>query len=473
MLRIWGGGLYEREYFYETCDKLGILAWQDFMYACSPYPANKEFLDNIKKETVHQIRRLAHHPSIALWCGNNEIEGILLHPHRKRHHYSVYKWLKTEYHKLFIRTIYPIVKKEDPGRRYWPSSPSSGISKYGNAGDHSRGDEHYWHVWHGDGKYTDYLKVKPRFVSEFGFQSFASPETMAAVTKKEDRNITSPVFEFHQRSWRGHGTILSFALELLPMPVGYENTIYISQILHALYMKIAVEHWRRSMPRTMGTLIWQLNDIWPVASWASLEYDGRWKALHYLEKKFYAPLLVSSCENKDNIEIWATSDLTENPLAELKVLLININGKALHSYKQKLKITPLSSKKIFQIKISELCADEKAKSQCFLYFTLQYKNYSSSNFHFFMPYKKLELKKPKIAQKLYIEKSKITLSLKSDTLALFTWIRHGNIHGTWSDNGMHLLPNKETKIFFTPRYKCTLSEMKKKIKIHNLYDAGF
>jgi len=471
MIRVWGGGLYERKFFYDTCDKLGLLVWQDLMYACNPYPANKEFLENVKQETVHQIRRLMNHPSIALWCGNNEIESIM--QWAKDQYKSAFQLMKSEYHKLFITTLYPIVKKEDPGRRYWPSSPSNGINRYGNATDHNRGDEHYWHVWHGKGNYTDYLKVCPRFVSEFGFQSFSSPETMNTVTLPEDRNINSRVFEYHQRSWRSHSDIISFMLQILPMPSGHENTLYYSQILQAFYIKTAVEHWRRNKPHNMGALIWQLNDIWPVASWSSLEYDGRWKILHYLEKKIFSPVLVSSVENKNNIEIWSTNDFNKPLSGKLKIQLLDINGKILYSTYRETKLLPLASQKIFQEKIQKFCPDGNTKTRYFLYYQLKCNKQTHDNIHFFVPYKKLALQKPKISQKLNSTNGQTTLTLKSNTLTLFVWVRHGNVHGTWSDNGMHLLPNKEVKLQFTPRFSYKISDLKKKIKLHNIYDAAY
>jgi beta-mannosidase len=471
IIRVWGGGLYERNHFYETCDKLGLLVWQDFMFACAMYPTNEVFISSVQAEVTHQIRRLNHHPSLALWCGNNEIEQLLGSiSHHKTESQNISTTLMDE---MFVKTIMPIVNSIDPGRSYWPSSPSNGVRQYGFFNDQTRGDVHYWNVWHGGRPFSDYLTVKPRFSSEFGFQSFASPETMATVTLPEDQNIASEVFEHHQRSGQGNLTILNHIARQFRIPTGYENMLYVSQALQALSIKVACEHWRRIKPHNMGTIIWQLNDIWPVASWSSLEYDGRWKMLHYYEKNFYAPLLISAIENEDNIEIWATSDINSSQNATFNLDLLDMDGTSHFSDSKYIYLQALESKCIATYKQTDLCKTKDSRKQLFLSFSLTNAQFSSSNQHFFCPFKHLKLKQPTINNELTEQNGKLVLTLESDTLAPFTWVRHGNIHGTWSDNGMHILPGQSVKLVFTPRYESpTLEEMNNILIIHNLHDAG-
>lgn len=469
-IRVWGGGLYERDSFYRLCDRLGLLVWQDFMFACALYPTSPEFLESVRREVRHQVGRLVHHPCIALWSGNNENEQALGWHAR---HDKTDILLAAEYDQLYIQTMLPVVAEEYPGRRYWPSSPCNGVRVYGEPNDQTRGDAHYWGVWHGDLPFTNYLEVRPRFCSEFGFQSFASPETMASCTEPDDRNITSPVFEFHQRSGTGNLRILGHIARHFRIPASYEDMLYVSQALQAESIRTACEHWRRIKPHNMGTIIWQLNDIWPVASWSSLEFDGRWKMMHYAARKFFAPLLVSSVVSDGKVEIWGTSDVNAPLSGTLTVRLLDFEGKKLMAEEKAVRLGKLASRRLMALDMKDLCADEESRAARFLDFSLVCGDHASGNQHFFAPFKALKLRKPTIAWKLGSAKGRTRLTLKSDTLAPFVWVRHGAAAGVWSDNGMHLLPRREAKIEFTPRHDTSASEIESALKIHNLYDAGF
>jgi beta-mannosidase len=471
MIRVWGGGLYERDSFYALCDKLGILVWQDFMFACALYPTNDAFLKSVEAEVRHQVRRLQHHPAIALWCGNNENEQCL--QWQTRDDSKAITTHVAQYDRLYLKTIYPVVKAEDPGRRFWPSSPSNGIDRYGEPNDQHWGDTHYWRVWHGECDFTEYQKVKPRFNSEFGFQSFSSPETMETVTSPENRNICSPVFEYHQRSGVGNQKILNHISRLFRVPTTYDGMLYVSQALQAHSIKTAVEHWRRIKPHNMGTLYWQLNDIWPVASWSSLEFDGRWKMLHYASRKFFAPLLVSSLENKGNVEIWATSDINETLSGILTVRLMDFDGKIFSSTRKKIALPKLGSRKVFSLPLKKLAAGEEEKADRFLHFTLETNGGKSENHHFFLPFKKLRLHKPVIRLKLRQRKNGLfAVTLTSSTLAPFVWIRTGKTMGVFSDNGMPLLPKKQAILLFRPRRPVKKSALKTGLRVHEIYNSG-
>lgn len=293
-IRIWGGGYYPDDYFYDICDELGLLVWQDFMFACSSYELDDDFEKEIREEITQNVRRLRHHACLGLWCGNNEMETQTLDgcwkPSPKQ---------KCDYLKIFEYIIPQIVKKEDPQAFYWPSSPSSG-GNYDNPWDENRGDTHYWDVWHGSKPFTAYRNYHFRYLSEFGFQSFPCLKTVESFTEPADRNIFSRVMEMHQRNRAANGKILDYLSQTYLYPKDFDSLLYASQLLQAEAIRYGVEHFRRYRGRCMGTVVWQLNDIWPVASWASIDYYGRWKALHYAERRMFAPVLLS-CEEKGEL----------------------------------------------------------------------------------------------------------------------------------------------------------------------------
>lgn len=300
-IRVWGGGYYPDDYFYDICDELGLLVWQDFMFACAVYNLTEAFEETITAEFVDNIRRLRSHPSLALWCGNNEMEqfagsGLWIKAMRQ----------KSDYIKMFQYIIPKVLKKEDPQAFYWPSSPSSG-GDFDEPGDPSRGDVHDWDVWHGLKPFTDYRNYLFSYVSEFGFQSFPCMETIESFTLPEDRNIFSYIMEKHQRNATANGRIVTYLSQTYLYPATLDKLVYASQLLQAQAMQYGVEHWRRNRGRCMGAVIWQLNDCWPVASWAGIDYFGRWKALQYYARRFFAPVLVSCHEeglvNQEDISV--------------------------------------------------------------------------------------------------------------------------------------------------------------------------
>ena len=293
-IRVWGGGYYPEDYFYDLCDEMGLLVWQDFMFACAAYDFTEDFERNVCAEFRDNIRRLRHHASLALWCGNNEIESFVP--------YGMWvdnKKLIADYIKLYEYVLPKLVKEEDPQTFYWPSSPSSGGS-FDEPSAENRGDNHYWAVWHGLKPFTDYRNHLFRYASEFGFQSFPCMATIESFTEPEDRNVFSYVMEKHQRNASANGKIAEYLSQTYLYPTSFDTFVYASQLLQAQAMQYGVEHWRRHRGHCMGALIWQLNDCWPVTSWASIDYYGRWKALHYYEKRFFAPVLVS-CEEEGTL----------------------------------------------------------------------------------------------------------------------------------------------------------------------------
>lgn len=288
-IRVWGGGYYPDDFFFDICDELGLIVWQDFMYACASYELDDEFEANVVQETIENVRRIRHHACLALWCGNNEMETQVLDGCWK----TTAKQ-KNDYIKLYEYIIPKIIKEEDPAAFYWPSSPSSG-GNYDNPWDENRGDVHYWDVWHGNKPFTEYRKFRFRYLSEFGFQSFPCLKTVESFTDEGDRNIFSRVMEMHQRNTAANGKILNYLSATYLFPKDFDHLLFASQLLQADAIRYGVEHFRRHRGRCMGAVVWQLNDIWPVASWASIDYYGRYKALHYAEKRMFAPVMIS-CE---------------------------------------------------------------------------------------------------------------------------------------------------------------------------------
>lgn len=290
-IRVWGGGYYPEDWFYDACDELGLIVWQDFMFACAVYDLTDEFEENITAEFKDNIKRLRHHASLGLWCGNNEMELFV-----KQGEWVNSPKEQSDYVKMYEYILPKVLKEYDSATFYWPASPSSG-GAFDEPNDENRGDVHYWEVWHGNKPITEYRKFHFRYLSEFGFQSFPAMKTIESFTLPEDRNVYSYVMEKHQRNNAANGKIANYMSQTYLYPTSFETFVYASQLLQAQAMRYGVEHFRRWRGRCMGTVVWQLNDCWPVASWSSIDYYGRWKALHYYEKRFFAPVLLS-CEEE-------------------------------------------------------------------------------------------------------------------------------------------------------------------------------
>lgn len=288
-VRVWGGGYYPDDYFYDICDELGLLVWQDLMFSCASYELTPDFQENISAEVTDIIRRIRHHACLALWCGNNELEDQVMNKVWKPSCKQV-----SDYVILFEHMIPELVKKLDPDGVYWASSPSSG-GNFDEPNDENRGDAHYWDVWHGTKNMFSFRDYYFRYLSEFGFQSFPGYNTICSFTEEGDRNVFSRVMEMHQRNANANAKIVKYMCDTYLYPLSLPDLVYASQLLQAETIRCGVEHYRRNRGRCMGTLVWQLNDIWPTASWSSIDYYGRWKALHYIEKRAFTPVLIS-CE---------------------------------------------------------------------------------------------------------------------------------------------------------------------------------
>lgn len=364
-IRVWGGGYYPEDDFYDICDELGLLVWQDFMFACCVYDLTEEFEESITAEFIDNIKRLRHHASLGLWCGNNEMESFI-YWHRDEWCYDPKEY--SDYINMYEYIIPKLVKKYDPQAEYWPSSPSSG-GAFDAPADENRGDVHYWDVWHGNKPFTEYRKFFFRYLSEFGFQAFPSLKTVESFTLPEDRNVFSYIMEKHQRNYDANGKIINYLQQTFLYPTDFDMVLYASQLLSAEAIKYGVEHFRRNRGRCMGAVVWQLNDCWPVASWSSIDYFGRWKALHYYEKRFFAPLAISCKEEgmlsqnpninaqpydiKKSIELCVENETMTPRTVKVMWELRDANAKIKRSAEELVTVQALSSQWIFKVEFPE------------------------------------------------------------------------------------------------------------------------
>jgi len=344
MLRVWGGGYYPDDCFYDLCDEHGILVWQDLMFGCNIYALDDQgvFEKNIVAETQDNVRRLRHHACLAVWCGNNEMEWGWAEWARLAGHHPRYK---RDYLIIFERILSDVVKACDGLTPWWPSSPSSGGSFF-IPSDPNHGDQHYWEVWHSGKPFTEYRKFHFRFCSEYGFQSFPSIKTIRSFTLPEDRNIFSRVMESHQKNGLANSKIFTYVADYFRYPKNMDAIAYISQLLQLKAIQYGVEFWRQNRGRCMGSLYWQLNDCWPVASWSSLDYYGRWKALHYGARRFYAPLMASACEKEElssQITYYMHNDSLAEQVCVLTVTLADADFHVLQVLKKEESVPPLSA----------------------------------------------------------------------------------------------------------------------------------
>lgn len=329
MLRVWGGGVYECDLFYDLADEHGILIWQDFMFACTLYPSDEPFLRLVQEEAEQAVRRLRHHACLALWCGNNEISLGIAHwewPEKFAYSPERFTALVEGNARLFDELLPAVVAEHDPGRFYLPSSP---IGHWNDPADDARGDGHYWGVWHGELPFATYSERLSRFMSEYGFQSYPLLSSLERFTLPEDRELGSPVLGVHQKHPRGDAIIGRFLNEAFGEPLSFEHFCYLSQVLQADGLRVAFEAHRRNMPFCMGSLYWQLNDCWPAISWSSIDYYGQWKALHYQARRSFAPVLVCAEARDGAFHIHGVSDLHEDTAAALVAEIVSFDGEVL------------------------------------------------------------------------------------------------------------------------------------------------
>lgn len=421
-IRVWGGGYYPLDAFYDLCDSFGLIVWQDLMYACNVYDVTDEFLKNVKKETVDNVKRIRHHACLGLWCGNNEIESAWDHWGDFQ---SESAYLRADYIRLFEEVLPRTVKSVDPDTFYWHSSPSSG-GCFDSPDDENRGDTHYWAVWHGQQPFTDYQKYFFRFCSEFGFQSFPCRKTVESYTKESDRNIFSRVMESHQKNTSANGKMLYYLSENFRYPKDFDSLLYVTQVLQGIAVKSGVDHWRRNRGRCMGALYWQVNDNWPVASWSGIDYFGRWKALHYMAVKFYAP--VSGSIRAANAELCLVNETAAEISYSGSFVCRDLDGNILEEIPVTGQLAAYSAQKA-----GELSAARTYES----FVEAEIKCSDGTEIHeveVLAPYKHLELKKPKYRVQVTEEADRFVIRLGADCFAPFVELDFTDADVVFSDN---------------------------------------
>jgi beta-mannosidase len=441
MLRCWGGGYYEDEAFYDLCDRYGILIWQDFMFSCAAYPfTDPAFTENVHQEILYNVRRLRHRACLALWCGNNEMESGWIG----------WGWstpenadLKAADIQFFYHSLREWVNNEDPERTYWPSSPSSN-APHENTNSNHVGDNHLWEVWHGVQPFTFYRTVYPRFASEFGFQSFPAMSTIAAYAEPAEWNMVSYIMEHHQRCYHGNMLIIAYATRHFRLPQDFTSTVYLSQVLQAEAMRYAVEHWRRNRQRCSGALYWQLNDCWPVASWSSIDYFGRWKALHYAARRFFDPLLLSIEEKDGTAGLFLTNDRTTEWQGEVRWSLERLDGALLSSGVEPARATALQTT---LVKTLEFKGSHEALRQTVLVAELWQDGIQLGlQVCPFLPDKHLQLEDPQISANLRVEDSLLHITLTTRSLARFVEVDLQGTEVIFSDNCFDLPGGRSTVV---------------------------
>lgn len=465
-IRVWGGGLYEKEDFYNLCDSLGLLVWQDFMFSCALYPANPEFLKSVRKEAEYQVKRLQPHPCLALWCGDNEVIGALSwyeESQKDRDRYLVH------YDRLNSGVLKKTVEELDPLRLFWPSSPAAGKDNYlNNFQDNSRGDMHYWEVWHGRKPFEAYYSIQPRLCSEFGYQSFPSLSSINYFCPDPaQQNISSPVMEFHQRSEVGNDNMAANIFRYFRFPEGFDNFIYQSQIQQGIGLDLGVRYWRSLRPYCMGTIYWQLHDMWPVASWSSIEYNGDWKLSHYFVREFYREIIASVIQKDENLaRIFLISDRPEKTEVKINLSYYDFQGQLLKEDIGQLKIED-QSLLIRELQTKQLPLPQ---DQCFLEITLQWQKQSSSYTHFFTPWKNCALPRPQIQSRINWQKDKAHITLQTDKPSFFTALEIPGKAAIFERNVLTLLPGQDYQITAWPR-DCSFNK-NDSLKIRHLQSAS-
>jgi beta-mannosidase len=452
MVRVWGGGVYESDRFYELCDELGLLVWQDFMFACSMYPGDAAFVENVRQEAIENVRRLRNHPSLALWAGNNEIEaawqqwGWQWKFHLGK---AAQQTIWRDYQRLFHEVLPRVVAAEDPGRFYTRSTPSAnedGVAP----GKLGWGDAHYWGVWHAAAPYEAYAANVSRFMSEYGFQSFPTIDSVARYAPPSEWRIDSPVMLSHQRHPRGNALVRTYLDRDFRAPKDFGAFLYLSQVLQATVIQYGAEAHRRRMPYNMGSLYWQLDDCWPVASWSSIDYYGRWKALQYAARRFFAPVLVSPVDDNGTLRVFLVSDRRSDFGAHLTLRLVDFEGVERWRFERDVTVKALSSEAQFSAWKRDVLKGVDP-SQVVLSAELRVgSTLVGRNLFYFEKTRELSLPAPEVSVAVEPHGEAATVRVTARRLARAVWLATPRAEGAFSDNYFDLLPGETVAVEWTP-----------------------
>ena len=469
MLRVWGGGFFEEERFYDLCDRYGILVWQDFIFSCSVYPLDDpDFLENVRIEVAENVRRLRHRASLALWCGNNEMEwGWVDWGWKQRPDLDD---LKTAYDRFFHHTLAEWCAAEDPDTAYWPSSPSSD-TPFANPNGQQQGDAHYWDVWHGRKPFTAYRDQYPRFMSEFGFQALPPLATIRTYADEADWNMTSYIMERHQKNDSGNSLMVGQMLDTFRLPKDFPSLVYLSMALQAEGIRYGVEHWRRAQERVAGTLYWQLNDCWPVASWSSLDYFGRWKALHYAARRFYAPVLLSIVDAPPCQGVYVTNDLGAAWHGRIRWSLETLAGVTLVAGMAAVEAAPQATTHINTLDFVSQITDDNRRDLAFVVELWQAEQLVTQQTAFFAPTKHVQLVEPEITAVCRLEEATLHIELNGRSLARLVELSLDGVDVVFSDNYFDLPTGRSTTVTCPLPPGWGLPQAEAALQIRSVYDS--
>ena len=467
MVRCWGGGTYEKEIFYDLCDRFGLLVWQDLMFACSLYPSTDGFIAEVEAELEDQYRRLRSHACIALWCGDNEIQCFLgtyeLSKKNRDRYLANYDRLNRKLQECSLRL--------DPDRRFWNSSPGSGRGDYPeNFRGDDAGDMHYWSVW-GEGKpFSAFQTVRPRFCSEFGFQSYPSLETIRSFADENNLNVLAPQVEHHQKFYAGCTPILTMIGRYFRMPGSFADFIYISQLQQALAIRSAVEYWRSLRPRCMGTLYWQLNDTWPAVSWSSLEYSGKWKALHYHAKRFFAPVCISAYQScRGEIRIFSINDLASEEAYSASVSIMKFDGSSVETMTFDGIAMPGEAREIACLKAEEL---HLSGNEFFVLVKSRTARCGDScETVFAVPFKECELAKCRADIDVKQAENGFLIGLEAPRPIFFVVLDAEGIRGRFDCNSFPVMPGERKNVFFKTDAKIGIERFRASLSVRHLAET--
>lgn len=466
LVRVWGGGIYESEWFYQECDRLGILVWQDFMFSCSMYPSAPWFLDLVAPEIEYQVKRLKNHACLGLFCGNNEDVGALKwFPETREdpHRYLV------DYDRLNEGVIGRIVRQFDGPGRWWPSSPSGGVDDFTD-GWHvqGRGDMHFWSVWHEGKSFDEYYSVVPRFCSEFGYQSFPWPSDVATYASPDQWNLTSPIMEHHQKNNRGNQIIFESFSRYFRVPEGFENQLYLSQVQQALAIQTASEYWRSCRPQNMGVVYWQLNDLWPVASWSSVTYSGRWKILHYAARRFFEPIHVAGFRLRDgSLKVSLVNDTDRLVQGELSLTWFTPEGKPVTSERFATDVGPDSAREVKGWTNPEL---PEATTQ-FLEISFHHPEGTSRSTVFLTEPKRLDLPNPGLTWRVEEEAEGLQVVVHAQRPGFWVTLDSADLPGRFDDNGVTVLAGEERRFRWIGK-RMAASTLKRHLTVFDLASSA-
>ncbi len=472
MLRVWGGGYYESDAFYDLCDRYGIMVWQDFQFACASYPLDDPaLLKSISREVVENVRRLRHHPCLVIWCGNNEIEWLAL----------LWRWaenrpeLKKAYERFFYHQLPDLIAAEDPERNYWPSSPSS-MEPFCEPNSDQRGDAHLWQVYHYFKQPNYYRQQNPRFVSEFGMQSLPSLESISGFASAGAQQLNSKVMQVHQRAVAGNPRLLWYLAQRFRLPRHFANLVYLSQVFQAEAVRIGVEHWRRHPEKTSGALYWQLNDCWPVISWSSIDYSGRWKALQYAARRFFAPVLLSVAEESakggHKAAVWITNDRIESFLGRLHWTLETLSGQVLEGGEQAVQVTPVSARCLLRLDFTRPKSHVDWHKTVLVVDLFQGEDHITRKVVNFSAEKNMPFENPGLEAHLETADGKLLLYLSTRQLARFIEIQLQGANLIFSDNYFDLPAGRSATVECALPEGWDLEQARAALRVRSLGEIG-